>query len=132
MSRQRFQQIKSLLRFDDPLRRDKTDSLAPIRSAFECFNSHLSRVYVPSPFLTIDEQLLEFHGRVKFRQYIPSKPGKFGIKLFWICDAESFYILNGVIYIGTGTIQPGERVTTMGLTMHLMNPFLNSGRHLTG
>ena len=52
MSRQRFQQINPLLRFDDPV------SLAPNRSVFDVFNRNVS----------IDEQLLEFHGGIKFRQ----------------------------------------------------------------
>lgn len=132
MTRERFLQIKSLLRFDDPLRRDKEDSLAPIRDLFEQFNSRLRLFYVASPNLTIDEQLLEFHGRVKFRQYIKSKPGKFGIKIIWLCDAETFYCLNGVVYIGVGTLEPGKGITTSGVTLHLMKPYLNTGRNLTG
>lgn len=132
MTRERFVQIKSVLRFDDPLRRDRHDKLAPVRDMFQEFNSNLSRHYVPSPYLTIDEQLLEYHGRVRFRQYISSKPGKFGIKILWLCCAESYYILNGVIYIGVGTVVPNENLTTFGVTMHLMQPFLNTGRHLTG
>ena len=70
MNRERFQQIKSLLRFDDILRRNKNDVLVPIREIFEQFTSRCRIFYVPSPFLTIDEQLLVFHGRVKFRQNI--------------------------------------------------------------
>ena len=132
MTRERFMQIKSVLRFDDPLRRDRTDTLAPVRAVFEQFNLRLRQLYIPSPYLTIDEQLLEFHGRVRFKQYIQSKPGKFGIKLLWLCCAETFYVLNGVVYIGVGTISPNERVTTYDVSMHLMNAFLNTGRHLTG
>ena len=43
---------------------------------------HLRQRFEPSTNLTVDEQLVEFHGRVRFRQYIDSKPGKFGIKTF--------------------------------------------------
>lgn len=131
MTRERFLQIKSILRFDDPLRRDRDDPLAPARHLFSNFNSQLCRYYIPSEYLTIDEQLLEFHGRVRFQQYISSKPGKFGIKIFWLCCAESFYVLNGVIYIGRGTITPNENLTTRDVSMHLMQPFLDTGRHLT-
>ena len=56
MNRERFQQIKSLLRFDDILRRNKNDVLAPIREIFEQFTSRCRIFYVPSPFLTIDKQ----------------------------------------------------------------------------
>ena len=43
---------------------------------------HLRQPFEPSANLTVDEQLVEFHGRVRFKQYIDSKPGKFGIKTF--------------------------------------------------
>ena len=66
-------QLKLILRFDD--------LLSPIRHLFEEFNKKLGRAYEPSEFLTIDEQLLEFQGRVKFQQYIASKPGKFALVL---------------------------------------------------
>ncbi|GBP30200.1 hypothetical protein EVAR_94508_1 [Eumeta japonica] len=32
--------------------------------------------------ITLDEQLLAFRGRCAFRQYIPNKPAKYGIKVF--------------------------------------------------
>jgi hypothetical protein len=37
MSRERFCLLKSAMRFDDPLRRDRGDRLAPIRHVFEIF-----------------------------------------------------------------------------------------------
>ena len=122
----------SVLRFDDPRRRDHDDCLALVKVIFKNFNKNLRNFYEPSAFLTIDEQLLEYHRRVKIKQYIPSKPRKFGIKLFWLCCANFFYMLNGVIYIGVGTIEVRKPVTSKDLTMHLMRPFLNTGRNLTG
>ena len=74
---------------------------------------------------------MEFHGTVRFRQYIASKPGKFGIKIFWLCCVDSFYAVNGAIYIGVGSIYPEQSVTSLDVTMHLMKPYLNSGRRLT-
>ena len=124
-------EIKSNLRFDDRLRRDRSDPLAPIRQVFETFNAFLRQPFEPSANLTVDKQLVEFHGRVRFRQYIASKPGKFGIKIFWLCCADTFYALNGAIYIGVGSIYPGQSVTSLDVTMHLMKPYLNSGRNLT-
>lgn len=131
MSMERFLQIKRCLRFDDPLRRNRADRLSPIRVIHDQFNLKLREFYVPSEVLTIDEQLLEFHGRVQFQQYIGTKPGKFGIKLIWLCDAENFYALNSVIYIGVGTIEPEVGLTAKSVTMHLMKPYLDTGRHLT-
>jgi hypothetical protein len=83
MSYERFCQVKAALRFDNRLRRDPSDPLAPVREIINSFNTALKAVYEPGPFLCVDEQLIEFHGGVKFKQYIPTKPGKFGIKVFW-------------------------------------------------
>jgi hypothetical protein len=135
MSRERFCVIKSALRFDDPRRRDKEDSLAPIRCVFEEFNVKLRQFVVAGPNLTVDEQLVEFHGRVRFKQYIASKPGKFGIKVFWVCDAETSYCLNGLIYIGKNSVdekylEPSQSIPE-AIVMQLCTPFLGKGRNVT-
>ena len=93
MSENRFHQIKKHLRFDDKLRRIRDDPLAPVRNIVNQFNVDVNKVYRPGPFICVDEMLLEFHGRVRFRQYIPTKPGKFGIKVYWSVDAENSYPL---------------------------------------
>lgn len=63
-------------------------------------------------------------------QYMPAKPAKFGIKIFWICDAANGYALAGEIYAGKegNTITRGlaERVAKS-----LAIPFHNTGRTLT-
>ena len=86
MSCERFLQLKKAFRFDDSRRRDTTDKLSPVHNMVEAFNATLKSVYTPGPFLCVDEMLVEFHGRVQFRQYMymPAKPGKFGIKSFGV------------------------------------------------
>lgn len=136
MSRHRFDQLKMALRFDDPRRRDRNDRLAPIRFVIEKFNENIQYIYKPGPHLTIDEMLVEFHGRVQFRQYIPTKPGKFGIKIYWITEADSAFPLRCLVYVGQQTLsrdeieENGSHVTA--LTLKLISPFLNCGRNLTG
>ncbi|CAB3260710.1 unnamed protein product [Arctia plantaginis] len=44
--------------------------------------------------------LVAFRGRCKFRQYIPSKPAKYGLKIIALVDAKTFYITNLEIYAG--------------------------------
>lgn len=50
--------------------------------------------------MTGDEQLIPLRGRFPFRQYIPSKPGRYGIKLFALCDAETYYAYRMQVYTG--------------------------------
>ena len=99
MSEKRFEQLKACFRFDDPARRNRADRAAPVQYIVEKFNERMSQIYTPSEHLTTDEMLVEFHGRVSFRQYIPSKPGKFGLKLFWVAEAESAIPLKCLLYV---------------------------------
>ena len=83
ISRNRFEEILRFLRFDDADARRKhrsPDKLEPIRDIFSSWNETLGDAFTPGYNLTIDEQLVTFRGRCAFRQYIPSKPGKYRIQ----------------------------------------------------
>ncbi|GBP90565.1 PiggyBac transposable element-derived protein 4 [Eumeta japonica] len=69
------------------LRKSK-DKLAPITELWEYVNQNLKKFYLPGENLTIDERLVPFRGRVSFKQYLPSKPDKCGMKIWWICDSK--------------------------------------------
>jgi hypothetical protein len=135
MSEERFIAIKSCLRFDDKLRRNPNDKLAPVRETVELFNAALAYVYEPNALLTIDEMLVEYHGRVGFKQYIPSKPGKFGIKIFWIVEAETSIPLKCLVYVGSNTLSASEleHASSMpeAVVYHLAQPWLNRGYNIT-
>lgn len=135
MSRERFCQIKSMLRFDDTLRRDRSDALAPVRHLVSNFILRLREFVTAPPYLTIDEQLLEYHGRVRFRQYIASKPGKFGIKIYWLTSSDGEYVFNGIVYIGADSLDQKFVQLSSGhaeaVVNQLMEPFLRNGRNVT-
>ena len=61
MSRDRFRQFLQFIRFDDQssqAQRVQYDKFSAIREIYELFVDNCLRVYVPYPYLTIDEQLL--------------------------------------------------------------------------
>ena len=129
----RFRAILRFIRFDDANTRQaktKQDEAALIRDVWTMFNSNLSKMYEPTENRTIDEQFYPYRGHTKFTQYIPSKPAKYGIKIWWICDAENAYPLKGIIYTcKVGNVREknqGERVAN-----ELAAPFKNSGRNIT-
>lgn len=78
----------------------KADKAAPIRDIWLMLNSNLKDGFNPYECLTVDEQLFPYRGRTKFTQYIPSKPAKYEIKIFWICDSKTAFPLRGEIYTG--------------------------------
>ncbi|CAF3623708.1 unnamed protein product, partial [Rotaria sordida] len=69
MSVGRFRYFLQFIRFDDRQHCDKSDRLSPIRFIFESFVKQLSRHFVPSENLTVDEQLVPFRDCCCFVQY---------------------------------------------------------------
>ncbi|XP_066257800.1 piggyBac transposable element-derived protein 4-like [Euwallacea similis] len=103
MPLKRFQILVACFRFDCAGTRNdrrRIDKLAPIRAIFERFINHCQECYTPSEYMTIDEKLEAFRGRCGIRQYIPNKPAKYGIKVFALVDARTFYIFNLGVYVG--------------------------------
>ncbi|XP_068203998.1 piggyBac transposable element-derived protein 4-like [Palaemon carinicauda] len=137
MSEDRFCFLLSCLRFDDKdtrAQRQTTDKFAAIRVIWEIFIDNCGKMYVPSETVTVDEQLLAFHGNCPFRMYIPSKPAKYGIKLFLICDSKSKYMLRAIPYLGKEDTQPQARGgINVGhkITKELTEPYHNRNRNVT-
>ncbi|XP_053945681.1 uncharacterized protein LOC128855090 [Anastrepha ludens] len=77
------------------------------------------------PFET-SGNLFPYRGRTRFSQYIPSKPAKYGMKVWWVCDSVSNYPLKGIIY--TGKPPGGQRETNQGepVVMKLMENYMDS------
>ena len=47
-------------------------------------------VYVPEDHISIHEELLLWKGNLAFKQYIPMKRARFGIKLFSLCETSGY------------------------------------------
>lgn len=135
MSRNRVYLLLKNLRFDDRMTRSTrkaNDKLAPIRELWELFLSKLKSSYIPGPYMTVDEMLTPFRGKCKFRQFMKSKPAKYGLKIWWLCDASSWYPFNGQVYLGregheSRDVGQGKRVV-----IDLCRPIANSGRNICG
>lgn len=135
MSLQRFRFLLRHLRFDDKVTRDerkKLDKLCPIRDLFDTFNSNCQKHYSMSEYVTIDEKLEAFRGRCGFRVYIPSKPNKYGIKIFALADAKTFYTSNMEVYVG---VQPNGPYNVSNspsaVVERLCKPISGTKRNLT-
>ncbi|XP_068240209.1 piggyBac transposable element-derived protein 4-like [Palaemon carinicauda] len=137
MSEDRFCFLLSCLRFDDKdtrAQRQTTDKFAAIRVIWDIFIDNCGKMYVPSETVTVDEQLLAFHGNCPFCMYIPSKPAKYGIKLCLICDSKSKYMLRAIPYLGKEDTQPQARGgINVGrkITKDLTEPYHNRNRNVT-
>ena len=50
--------------------------------------------------ISIDEGLIKFNGRLSFKQYMPKKPNKFGIKIWMLADSETYFVPRFQVYLG--------------------------------
>jgi hypothetical protein len=134
MSEVRFKQILRFIRFDEretrSVRRLK-DKFAPLRSIWESVNNNLKKHFMPGTSVTVDEQLVGYKGRCPFKQYIPSKPDKYGMKIFWINDSSTGYPLGGLPYLGKengirALPNLGERIVEQ-----LCAPYFGTHRNVT-
>lgn len=114
-------------------RRKARDKFCHIREIFEHVVENFQKHYVPGENVTLDEQLVPFRGRCSFKQYIKSKPARYGIKVFAVVDSESWYTFNLEPYLGTqpsGAFQVDN--STKEVVMRLTKPIQGAGRNVTG
>ncbi|XP_053956308.1 piggyBac transposable element-derived protein 4-like [Anastrepha ludens] len=111
-----------MIRFDNRETRSERRSLdkfAPIRDLWNQWVEILPKLYNPTENATIDEQLVAFRGRCPFRQYMPAKPAKYGIK-FWVLDSTTSYVWNIQPYTGKAIGRTPEKNQGMRIVFDLI------------
>lgn len=132
MSLEYFRYLNSCIRFDDKIdrvERRERDKLAAIRNVFQKQNDNLKTLYVVGDCVTVDEQLIPFRGKSPFTQYIPSKPYKYGIKVWALCDSRTYYAYNMQVYTGKGRNCAPEKNQGKRFVLDLTHGL--SGRNVT-
>ena len=132
MARNKFTEILKFLRFDDKDTRESrraSDKFAPIRSLWNTVMDNCQKCFFPNGSVTIDEQLFSCKSRCSFTQYMPQKPGKFGLKFWLVCDAKTSYVLRAEPYTGSDE----QRQMPLGehVVMNLMEPYFQTGLNVT-
>ena len=134
MSRTRFLQILRYLHFVDNSLAPEPDSpnfnkLYKIQPLLDLIILRFRGVYKPERQLAVDETLIKFKGKIHFRQFIPIKPGRFGIKAFMLAESTIGYVLGSKVYTGkeANVVQKdlGKRAV-----MSLMELFLDKGYYV--
>ncbi|XP_068122252.1 piggyBac transposable element-derived protein 4-like [Hyperolius riggenbachi] len=138
MSENRFSLIMKNLHFMNNETFDEATHPAPklwkIYDLFQMVIRKFQSVYVPERDVSVDESLMVYKGRLAWKQYISSKRARFGIKSFVLCESNSGYIWNAIIYTGKGT-QFDPSYSQFGLAsasvLSLISPLLGQGYCLT-
>ncbi|XP_071050798.1 piggyBac transposable element-derived protein 4-like [Onthophagus taurus] len=129
MSQDRFSLLLRMLHFSDNNELHVGDKLQKIRPIIELLRSRFKASMKPFKDLCIDESIVPWKGRLSFKQYIPSKRHRFGIKLFVLCDVETGFILDFIVYTGSST--EINNIAGLGIsgsiTTTLLEPHLDKG-----
>ncbi|GBN69954.1 PiggyBac transposable element-derived protein 4 [Araneus ventricosus] len=107
MNEKRYSLIMKFLHFqssnDSEDESPSNNKLKKIGKFHSMLMQRFQSTYIPKQYISIDESLIGYKGRLGWKQYIPTKRSRFGVKLFQLCESESGYIWNSIIYTGKGT-----------------------------
>lgn len=101
-TRNRYLSIMRYLHFADN-NTEEEGKLRKIQPIIENLRKKFEKAVIPWENLCVDESLMLWKGRLSFKQYIPSKRHRFGVKLFMLCDCDTKFVLNFIVYTGAET-----------------------------
>ncbi|XP_050710367.1 piggyBac transposable element-derived protein 4-like [Eriocheir sinensis] len=131
-TRGRYPSILKNIHFADHAHRNEADPLWKIPPLMNNILQKFKVFFNPFQKLVIDESLMLFKGRLHFKQYIPSKRHRFGIKMFILCDCETGIALDVCIYSTSDIDLPkGDPLGVSGAVVKLlMEKYLGKGHML--
>lgn len=139
MSRNRFFSILKFIRFSDPKHGDKNKPLSRLFMFFAEIRDITTTLIDIGDICALDECLLLYKGRLHFKQYIKTKRGRFGLKLFCLCPSNPQlrgHTYNFALYIGKDIYNiehiPGTEHLTMSerVVVYLLQNMLDEGREV--
>lgn len=126
MSRNRFQLLLKTWHFtnNETATISNKDRLFKINLKLrESFQKHI----LPGEYSCIDESLVPFKGRLKFKHYVTNKRHKFGIKLFKLC-LDGGYLFDMKVYCGQENTYTETYTVPAKVVTSLAENLLGKGR----
>ena len=126
MTRDRYFLLLRMIHFTHELEYTN-DRPSKIKDVINMLRKSFSDTFHPYQGLCIDENLMLYKGRLSFKQYIPSKRNRFGIKSYMLCDCKTGYVQDLIVYGGSSTIIESA-ITGIGksgvIVLSLLKPYL--------
>ncbi|XP_046998417.1 piggyBac transposable element-derived protein 4-like [Schistocerca americana] len=145
MSEKGFHLLLKFLHFADSTSYDPLGTISRKQFEIHPIRERLRRkfrsVYKQERNITVDESLLLWKGQLRWKQlwrckeppwkqYIPSKRSRFGIKLREFCESSSGYVGDFIVYTGKdtnyGSHYPDEKITSR-IVLELAHDLLGKG-----
>ncbi|KAL2095551.1 hypothetical protein ACEWY4_007699 [Coilia grayii] len=132
MSRDRFLAIWRYLHLQNNQAADvnRNDKLWKMRWFLNYLTARLQALYEVNGTVAVDESIIKFKGRLSFRQYLPMKPTKWGVKVWVMAESSTGYVTNFQVYSGREGAQ--EKGLAHRVVMDLARPYYGSLVHLYG
>jgi len=100
MSRERFELLLKFWHFTNNNNKNSDqDRLFKVRPLLDLLKERFTSVYMPGSVVSIDESMVPWRGRLSFKQYIPGKAHKYGVKIYKLA-AVNGYTWSYMIYTG--------------------------------
>ena len=135
MTKNRFEEISQHLHFSDSTKEPARgavnyDRLFKVRTVIDYVRGRCQNNFKPTKNISVDEGMIGFRGRLSFRQYMPAKPTKYGIKVWMAADSSNGYVLNFDVYLGKEANQ--RRIYGLGydVVTKMIRPFMNKNHHV--
>ena len=105
----RFKQIKRFFHLADNLNMPNQgspnyDKLYKVRRVYSILQQTFRDNWKPGTFLSLDESMTPWKGRSSLKQYMRSKPVRWGFKFFCVCDAATGYFLEYELFTGSQSL----------------------------
>ncbi|XP_045184371.2 piggyBac transposable element-derived protein 4-like [Mercenaria mercenaria] len=132
MKRDRFMKILQYFHVNDrskmqPRGHPTYDKLFLVRPILDEVRKLCLQNYNAHQNVSVDEAMVKFRGRLSFKQYLPAKPTKYGIKIWVRADPANGYVNDFQVY--TGRDGPAENGLAHRVVTELMNG-INGRNHI--
>ena len=103
MTQDRFEKLQQYFYVADGTGYDRTDLSRDkchlVRPMLTFISDACLKNYVPHKEQSVDEAMIAFRGQLSFRQCIPAKPMKYGIKIWVRADSHNGYVHEFEVYV---------------------------------
>ncbi|XP_056388350.1 piggyBac transposable element-derived protein 4-like [Hyla sarda] len=111
------------------------DRIYKILPLINYLNQTFSKTYTSEKEVAVDESLVHYKGKLHFRQYLPNKRARYGVKLYKLCESATGYTHKFRVYEGKDSeIDPPEcppvLKTTEKIVWDLVHPLLDQGYNI--
>ena len=104
MTGARFDKLSQYFHVNDRTGYDRQDphrdKLQLVRNVLDAVSENCFSSYTAHKENSVDEAMIKFRGTLAFRQYLPAKPVKYGIKVWVRADSTNGYACEFQVYVG--------------------------------